>query len=275
MKGSIPLVLAASLVLTAGCRGDDPRAIADLDGPAPIMVRTADEPTPASPTASLLPIPGPTTATTSSSIVPSSTDPEATASTATRATSSSSSSAASLGGAPPSGPTTAPATTTTTGSTASTTSTTSSSSTPPSSSTPTSFSSSTSSTSTPRPGGGGGGEASLVEAEGESLRLLNELRAGLGRQLVAADDAEMHAFARQWALEMRTNGFRHSSARWYENIVWYSDETMTPAEAAAQFHRMWVDSPGHYANMTNPDWSVVGIGMWHDETGWWGVHVFR
>lgn len=120
------------------------------------------------------------------------------------------------------------------------------------------------------------GSAELVAAESESLRLLNGLRADLGIQMVAPSDPEMQSFARAWALEMRRTGFRHSSpAVWFENIVWYSDETMTPAEAAARFHDMWVNSPGHYRNMTNPDWSVVGVGLWHDETGWWGVHVFR
>ncbi|MEM9563060.1 MAG: CAP domain-containing protein [Actinomycetota bacterium] len=124
-------------------------------------------------------------------------------------------------------------------------------------------------------GGSGDDDAGLAAAEAESLRLVNDLRAGLGLQPVEPVDDEMHAFARGWAVEMRRTGFRHSDARWFENIVWYSDETMTPAEAAAQFHRMWVDSPGHYRNMTNPEWSVIGVGMWHDETGWWGVHVFR
>lgn len=122
----------------------------------------------------------------------------------------------------------------------------------------------------------GSDASALGRAEAESLRLLNNLRAGLGAQPVAASDREMHEFARSWSLEMRNTGFRHSSPpKWYENIVWYSDETMTPKEAAAQFHEMWVNSPGHYDNMTNPEWSVVGVGMWHDETGWWGVHVFR
>ncbi len=121
-----------------------------------------------------------------------------------------------------------------------------------------------------------GGSAELVAAERESLRLLNQLRASLGLRLVSPSDSEMHAFARAWSLEMRNTGFRHSNPpRWFENIVWYSDENMTPAQAAAQFHDMWINSPGHYENMTNPDWSVTGIGMWHDETGWWGVHVFR
>ena len=123
---------------------------------------------------------------------------------------------------------------------------------------------------------GSNGSGHLAAAETESLRLLNQLRGGLGLGSVEASDAEMHRFARSWALEMRNTGFRHSDqGRWSENIVWYSDEEMTPAEAAGQFHRMWVDSPGHYRNMTDPAWTVVGIGMWHDGSGWWGVHLFR
>lgn len=123
---------------------------------------------------------------------------------------------------------------------------------------------------------GAAGQDELAAAEAESMRLLNELRTGLGVQTVTPSDAEMHTFARAWSLEMRRTGFRHSSPpRWFENIVWYSDDAMTPTEAAAQFHEMWVNSPGHYENMTNPDWSIVGVGMWHDESGWWGVHVFR
>ncbi len=74
---------------------------------------------------------------------------------------------------------------------------------------------------------------------------------------------------------MSQNGFRHSSARWAENIVWYSAKSMTPEEAAARFHRMWVNSSGHYRNMTNPNWTVVGLGLYRDEGGWWGTHVFR
>ncbi|MCP3989479.1 MAG: CAP domain-containing protein [Actinomycetia bacterium] len=107
------------------------------------------------------------------------------------------------------------------------------------------------------------------------MALLNELRASLGLGKVASVDAEMSSFARSWSREMRESGFRHSSAQWSENIVWWSDENMTPEEAAAKFHEMWVNSSGHYANMTKPKWTVVGIGFHHDESGWWGTHVFR
>ncbi len=92
---------------------------------------------------------------------------------------------------------------------------------------------------------------------------------------VSASDEEMSTFARSWSIDMSQNGFRHSSASWSENIVWYSDQNMSPQQAAAQFHDMWINSPGHYRNMTNPDWTIAGVGLIRDESGWWGTHVFR
>ena len=157
--------------------------------------------------------------------------------------------------------------TTTTAASSSTSSTASTTATTPSSTTTTDGSTST--TSAPP------SSDELSRAEAASLTLLNELRTSLGLQSVQMSDSQMSEFAREWSLDMRQNGFRHSSARWSENIVYYSAANMTPQEAAARFHDMWVNSPGHYRNMTNPDWTVVGIGFYHDESGWWGTHVFR
>ena len=85
----------------------------------------------------------------------------------------------------------------------------------------------------------------------------------------------MAAFAQDWSAEMHRTGFRHSTGPYAENIVWYSDESLTPEQAAEQFHRQWVNSPGHYANMTNERWTLVGVGLYQDESGWWGTHVFQ
>ncbi len=85
----------------------------------------------------------------------------------------------------------------------------------------------------------------------------------------------MSNFALSWSQTMSTSGFRHSSGPYAENIVWYSNDGLTPEQAAASFHQSWVDSPGHYANMTNTRWTSVGIGLHRDEGGWWGTHVFR
>ena len=111
-------------------------------------------------------------------------------------------------------------------------------------------------------------------ANARSLALLNELRVqqGLG---TLASDATMAAFAQDWSLTMRQTGFRHSGGPYGENIVWYSDDSMTAEQAAERFHESWMNSPGHYANMTSPQWTLVGVGLYHDESGWWGTHVFR
>ncbi len=114
----------------------------------------------------------------------------------------------------------------------------------------------------------------IDRANARSLQLLNELRVqqGLG---VLASNATMAAFAQDWSLTMRQTGFRHSGGPYGENIVWYSDDSLTAEEAAERFHESWVNSPGHYANMTSPRWTQVGVGLYHDESGWWGTHVFR
>lgn len=114
----------------------------------------------------------------------------------------------------------------------------------------------------------------IERAEARSLELLNELRRGLGLAALESDPT-MDAFARDWSATMRRSGFRHSDGPYAENIVWHSDQSMTPEEAAEQFHEMWVNSPGHYANMTSERWTLAGIGLYRDDSGWWGTHVFR
>ncbi|MGD9750043.1 MAG: lytic polysaccharide monooxygenase [Acidimicrobiia bacterium] len=127
--------------------------------------------------------------------------------------------------------------------------------------------------------------SALSEAEQYSLQYLNGERAEVGLPPLRAA-ADLSANARRWAETMRRSGFRHSSdaelrpfitgtrTSWGENIVWWSDPNATPQQAAARFNQLWVDSPGHYANMTSTRWTEVGVGLYHDSSGWWGVHQF-
>ncbi len=69
-------------------------------------------------------------------------------------------------------------------------------------------------------------------------------------------------------------GFRHSGAGYAENIAWHSSTSMTPPVAATTLHNMWVDSPGHHANMLDPRWTRVGIGLELTGSGWYGTHMF-
>ncbi len=114
----------------------------------------------------------------------------------------------------------------------------------------------------------------LAQAEAESFRLLNELRASLGlAQLTRASD--MDAFARNWSQTMASTGeFEHSDGPYGENIAWNSQSSLSPAEAAAAMHEMWINSPGHYANMTSPDYTLAGMGFYKDASGWHATHVF-
>ena len=125
----------------------------------------------------------------------------------------------------------------------------------------------------------------LNEAEAASLALLNQLRASqsLGALRNAAD---ISAFSESWSLEMSRTGFRHSTQANFghlfvngrtsfgENIVYTSDTSLTPAEVAQLFHKLWVESPGHYSNMVGTGWTEVGIGIELTSTGWYGTHNF-
>ena len=115
----------------------------------------------------------------------------------------------------------------------------------------------------------------LEAAEARSLALLNDFRAanGLG---TAERSAEMDDFARDWSHEMDASGdFEHSQGPWAENIAWWSAGWATPQAAADKMHEMWVNSPGHRANMLRAHHDVVGIGFWLSDDGWHATHVFR
>ncbi len=112
-----------------------------------------------------------------------------------------------------------------------------------------------------------------ADAAQQSLTLLNQVRAQYGAGPVALD-AGMSSQALAWSFETSRSGFRHSSMGYAENIAWHSLSSMSTTEAAAQLHRMWVDSPGHFRNMIDPRWTRVGVGLHVDGNGWHGTHVF-
>lgn len=117
--------------------------------------------------------------------------------------------------------------------------------------------------------------APLLLAEAESHDLLNALRASLGRHGLERN-AEMDAFARDWSRTMHDQDFfAHSSGPYGENIAWWSASGATPEQAAQRLHDLWVNSPGHYANMTRDRYTEVGIGFWTGPGGWYATHVFR
>jgi len=114
----------------------------------------------------------------------------------------------------------------------------------------------------------------VVRAEARSLALLNEARQKAGAVGLVVDP-EMAAFARTWSETMAEGGFVHSSAPWAENIVWVGNNRLTAEQAAESFNDLWVNSPGHYANMIDPKFTSVGIGVFMDQSGWEATYVFR
>lgn len=118
-------------------------------------------------------------------------------------------------------------------------------------------------------------EPELVAGEEQSAVLLAGLRAEQGLTPLSRN-AEMDLFARNWSQQMADTGaFEHSSGPYGENIAFTSDTSLTPAAAAELFHQLWLESPGHYANMTNASYTVVGVGLYRTERGWYGTHVFN
>jgi uncharacterized protein YkwD len=50
---------------------------------------------------------------------------------------------------------------------------------------------------------------------------------------------------------------------------------MSPEDAALGLYAAFVASPPHFANMTNPAWTAVGVGGQYDGTTWYITLEFR
>jgi uncharacterized protein YkwD len=126
----------------------------------------------------------------------------------------------------------------------------------------------------------------VADAEAISLQLINKERAMAGvPALKPASD--LAAFATQWAKHMRETGFAHSAnasgagpsrtahrTLTGECIVMWGDPSMTAEQAAVKFQDMWRNHLPHYLAQINPAYTEIGVGIYHDESGWWGVHEF-
>ena len=120
----------------------------------------------------------------------------------------------------------------------------------------------------------GVGSESVPPASSESLRLLNQLRAQVGAPPVTLDPG-LSSFAHGWSQTMAASGLRHSGGPYAENIGWWSVAGASPEAAAQRMHALWSGSSGHYRNMTNPNYTRVGIGFHVAGNGWWATHVFQ
>lgn len=107
------------------------------------------------------------------------------------------------------------------------------------------------------------------------LNKVNELRSSLGRQPVTRYQ-ELDAVAQDWSEQQAAaNNMSHRPdftstypSGWTtgsENVAWRT----AGGDTGAQIFNQWLNSPGHYKNMTDPDVNSIGIGFAQTSDGRW------
>ena len=107
------------------------------------------------------------------------------------------------------------------------------------------------------------------------LNKVNELRSSLGRQPVTRYQ-ELDAVAQDWSEQQAAaNNMSHRPdftsvypAGWTkgsENVAWHT----AGGDTGAIIFDQWLNSPGHYKNMTDPNVNSIGIGFAPTSDGRW------
>ena len=110
----------------------------------------------------------------------------------------------------------------------------------------------------------------ILTAEAEMARLVNELRQGLGLAPLAYN-SRLADVARNWSQTMRDTGqfvhrpflleFIPEATLGGENISMVGPGTVSLLDAVQLSFDGLVASPGHYANMTSPNFNTLGVGI--------------
>ena len=114
-------------------------------------------------------------------------------------------------------------------------------------------------------------------AEAQFVSLLNDLRVSRGLPPLSVDD-ELTAAARQWSDTMRLNGGIFHTADQSAGISqpWVLlGENVGTGPNVTEVFDAFVASPTHYANLTNPDFDYIGIGVIWDGPRLWTTQRFR
>jgi uncharacterized protein YkwD len=118
----------------------------------------------------------------------------------------------------------------------------------------------------------------VTDLETYFLKLVNQTRAEAGvaplemqGQLAQAADAHSawmldtdtfsHAGANGSSPGDRIQATGYDASAWGENIAYVSDGGSLDAADVEQLHQNLVNSPGHYANLVNPAFTEIGIGL--------------
>jgi uncharacterized protein YkwD len=105
--------------------------------------------------------------------------------------------------------------------------------------------------------------------------LINGLRGANGVAALQSDGG-LVAYARSWARHMAEVGApSHSNFRSLVGTWTVVGENIALGPSVSWIFNGLSNSPTHYANMVNPYFTHMGIGVWVDASGaMWTVHVF-
>ena len=107
------------------------------------------------------------------------------------------------------------------------------------------------------------------------LNKVNELRSSMGLQPVTRYQ-ELDAVAQDWSEQQAaannmshrpdfTSAYPSGWTTGSENVAWRT----AGGDTGAQIFNQWLNSPGHYKNMTDPDVNSIGIGFAQTSDGRW------
>lgn len=111
--------------------------------------------------------------------------------------------------------------------------------------------------------------------ESTFFSLINGTRSSAGVGALARDGG-LDGYARWWAEQMALAGsISHSGMGGIDSSWTVSAENVGSGGSAEMLYGVFTGSSGHLANITDGQFTHVGIGAWIDETGLlWTVHIF-
>ncbi len=115
-------------------------------------------------------------------------------------------------------------------------------------------------------------------AESQFVALVNQLRSSQGLGQLAVD-GELTGIARDWAGTMASQGsiFHRSNLASGVTSEWTKlgeNVGMGPSDAVSEIFDAFVESPSHYANLVDPSFSRIGIGVYVQDGTLYTAHEF-
>ncbi|MDO4254072.1 MAG: CAP domain-containing protein [Kocuria sp.] len=113
----------------------------------------------------------------------------------------------------------------------------------------------------------------------EMLAMINQDRANAGLQPLSAND-DLTGIAAGWSQQMAgSNSASHSptfidqtlatgSTNMAENVAYDVTSGKSAQETAQYFYNFWMNSPGHYANIMNPELNAIGFSLAESSNGY-------